>query len=65
MKLRLLFTPMGRQQIDAATPPRGPDCTCEPVFFPVACDVECPEHGLAAFLRERLQVDAQRGGEAA
>lgn len=67
MKLRLLFTPMGRRQIDAVAGGmrRGSACTCDPKYFPVACDVECPEHGLASFLRERLKGDSQRGGEAA
>lgn len=32
-------------------------CTCDPRFFPSALDAACPEHGLKAFLAERLGED--------
>jgi hypothetical protein len=39
---------------------RRHDCSCDPRFFPAAMDADCPTHGLAVFLRERLEADAAR-----
>ncbi len=50
----------GNMAAARAGKPRRRGCTCAPEFFPVAVDIECPTHGLATFLRERLEADAQR-----
>jgi hypothetical protein len=47
--LRLLVAPSSAQAIAAAVPAC---CTCDPFFFPTACDVDCPYHGLEATLRD-------------